>query len=83
MSQAVQRTGSSAYLVGLALEASAKNGNSVVGEPLNVFLNEKYPRDMYGWRVKYAKPWATPLDKQEAIKKMRELDPFNPEIPAS
>jgi hypothetical protein len=38
---------------------------------------------MYGWRVKYAKPWATAEEKLIAIKKMRELDPFNPEIPAS
>jgi O-antigen ligase len=83
ISQSVDRNVSSAYQMGLALETLAKNGNSVLGEPLNNLLNEKYPRDMYGWRVKYAKPWATPLDKQLAIQKMRELDPFNPEIPKS
>jgi O-antigen ligase len=83
MSEAVNRQGSSAYLIGLSLEFAAKNGNQVLGEPLNKLLNEKYPRDMYGWRVKYAKPWATAEEKLIAIKKMRELDPFNPEIPAS
>lgn len=83
MSEAVQLTGSSAYLVGLALENAAQNGNQVIGDPLNQILTEKYPRDMYGWRVKYAKPWSTPQERAEAVLKMRELDPFNPEIPKS
>jgi O-antigen ligase len=83
MSEAVTRQGSSAYLIGLSLESAAKNGNQVIGEPLNELLNDLYPRDMYGWRVKYAKPWATQAEKLVAIEKMRELDPFNPEIPSS
>jgi O-antigen ligase len=83
MSQAVQKLGSSAFLVGMALEFAAKNGNQVVGDPLNDLLNSKYPRDMYGWRVKYAKPWATPTEKALAVQKMKALDPYNPEIPQS
>ena len=83
MSQVVQKLGSSAFLIGMTLEFAAKNGNQVVGDPLNDLLNIKYPRDMYGWRVKYAKPWATPTEKALAIQKMRALDPYNPEIPQS
>lgn len=83
MSQVVQKLGSSAFLIGMTLEFAAKNGNQVVGDPLNDLLNAKYPRDMYGWRVKYAKPWATPAEKALAVQKMRMLDPYNPEIPKS
>ena len=83
MDQAVRKLGSSAYLIGMSLEFAAKNGNQVLGDPLNELLNSKYPRDMYGWRVKYAKPWATSAEKLVAIQKMRELDPYNPEIPNS
>ena len=83
MSQAVQKLGSSAFLIGITLEFAAKNGNQIIGDPLNDLLNAKYPRDMYGWRVKYAKPWATPTEKALAIEKMKALDPYNPEIPKS
>jgi len=83
MSRVVQQMSSSAYLVGLTLQKAVTDGNQPVSDGLNNYLNDNYPRDMYGWRVRYAKPWATPTEKALAIQKMRALDPYNPEIPQS
>lgn len=43
----------------------------------------RYPRDVYGWKMLYYVTSSTPEEKQRAIAKLAQLDPFNPDNPKS
>ena len=43
----------------------------------------RYPRDVYGWKMLYYMASSTPEEKQSAIAKLAQFDPFNPDNPKS
>jgi O-antigen ligase len=72
--------GATAYHMELALDAAIKANN----EPLVVeIVNElliRYPRDFMGWQVRQVLPTASPEERESAYARLKELDPFNPNI---
>jgi hypothetical protein len=44
-------------------------------------LNEKFPKDFYGWKALYYQLSSSPEEKKFALENMRVLDPYNPDIP--
>ena len=83
MTESVNLLGSSAYLNGVVLEYALKNSALAQADPLTASLNERFPRDWFGWKVLYLKQSSTEADKKLALAKLQELDPFNPELPKS
>lgn len=83
MKNASFKPGSTAYLHGLVLQEAIQSGVWSYADEINRKLNKHYPRDWYGWKALYLKQSSTPQERQLAIRKMRELDPYNPEIPKS
>lgn len=43
-------------------------------------LVEKYPRDVFGWRLILYLPNSTTEQKDQALSRLQKLDPFNPEF---
>jgi len=72
--------GATAYHMELALDSAIKaNNEPLVGEIVEELLN-RYPRDFMGWQVRQVLPSASPQDREEAYGRLKEMDPFNPNI---
>ena len=83
MMAASQKVGASSFYSELTLQAAM---NSNLPEPalkIAMYLNERYPRNFMGWGALQALTNSTPSQKDLAIKKLHELDPFNPDLPKS
>jgi hypothetical protein len=72
--------GATAYHMELALDAAIKaNNEPLVGEIVNELLT-RYPRDFMGWQVRQVLSSASPEERERAYARLKELDPFNPNI---
>ena len=78
--EATRLPGITAFHLVLAADAFRQAGLATSPEAKNLLsrLTEEFPRDYYAWRV-IAYTDAIPERKSEALAKLRELDPFNPE----
>ena len=72
--------GATAYHMELALDAAIKaNNEPLVVEIVNELLT-RYPRDFMGWQVRQVLSTASPEERERAYARLKELDPFNPNI---
>jgi hypothetical protein len=64
----------------LALDAALKANSEPLVEEVTRELLNRYPRDFMAWRVRQALVSSLPEEREEAYSKLKELDPFNPNI---
>jgi len=79
----VKILGSSAFHSEMALQGALKGNYVDQAKVITDRILEKYPRDFMAWRSRAFIGNPTPDVRSEAIAKLRELDPYNPEIPKS
>lgn len=77
---ATNKLGATQFHRELALDfAMRENLTGEVG-PLAKELVFDYPRNFFGWRVLSVLTASTPLEREFALARARELDPFNPDL---
>jgi len=78
-----QVVGSSAFHNEMALDTAIRNNLSNEAEVLTKQLTNNFPMDFMGWKAVYFLGSSSQAEKEIALLKMRELDPFNPDLPKS
>jgi len=81
--KSVELPGASAWHLSQVLNSAVSNNFSEQAKVLDNRMLETYPRDVYGWKILYYSISSTPEEKAIAVKKLHELDPFNPDLPKS
>jgi O-antigen ligase len=77
---AAKALGATAFHLELALDAAIKaNDEPLVSDVMNELL-QRYPRNFMAWRVKQALASSTPLEREVAYERLKDLDPYNPDI---
>lgn len=74
---AVKSLGSTSFHAENAMNAFIKSNLGPQAKEITDYLLSKYPRDFAGWGARAVLNSSTPEQKDEAIKKLQELDPFN------
>lgn len=64
------------FLVSQGIEVALKNGYQAQARTLDDKLISKFPRNLYGWQVRFGMPGTTEPDRVMALRKIRELDPY-------
>jgi hypothetical protein len=77
-----QTLGATAFHMNLALDAAIRANDATLGREIVDELNQRYPRDFMAWRVKQVLTGTTPEERLEALRMLKSLDPYNPEIKA-
>jgi O-antigen ligase len=72
--------GATAYHMELALDAAIKANNEPLATEIVNELIDRYPRDFMGWQVRQVLSTGTPEDRERAYERLKEMDPFNPNI---
>jgi O-antigen ligase len=80
ISAAVSTLGATQFHKELALEFAMRNNRQVETAVLANQLVREYPRNFFGWRVLSVLTESSPQEREKALIKARELDPFNPEV---
>lgn len=75
-----QALGATSYHLELALDAAIKAGDENLASEITRELLDRYPRDFMAWRVKQVLATSTREEREEAYLRLKELDPFNPDI---
>ncbi len=75
-----QALGATSYHLELALDAAIKAGDEKLASEITRELLDRYPRDFMAWRVKQVLATSTREEREEAYLRLKELDPFNPDI---
>ena len=83
MMNAVKTLGSTSWHISQVIETSMKNNYVAQASEMDNYLLQRNPRDFFAWRVRYYLSTSTPDQKLEALKMLKKLDPYNPEIPKS
>jgi O-antigen ligase len=83
MMEAVKVKGSTSWHISQVIEAAMKNNFTAQATEMDNLLLARNPRDYFGWRVRYFLTTSSPEQKAESIVRMKNLDPYNPEIPKS
>ena len=78
-----QGLGATAFYSEYALDMALKNNLAAQSRELTKQLNLKYPNDYMGWKSLSLLADRTLEENSEAIKRLSELDPFNPTNPKS
>ena len=81
--QSTTMLGSSAFHSDMALDTTIKNNYLGQAREVTLRLNSKYPREFMGWKALWALDSSSPAEKTLAVRKLHELDPFNPDLPKS
>ena len=81
--KSVELPGTSAWHLSQVLSSAVSNNFSEQAKVLDNRMLMVYPRDIYGWKILYYSTSSTPEEKANAVKKLHELDPFNPDLPKS
>jgi len=81
--KSVELPGTSAWHLSQVLSSAVSNNFSEQAKVLDNRMLTAYPRDVYGWKILYYSTSSTPEEKAIAVKKLHELDPFNPDLPKS
>jgi O-antigen ligase len=77
---AVNKLGGTQFHKELALDFAMRNNREAEVGSLAKALVLEYPRSFFGWRVLSVLTASTPAERELALIKARELDPFNPEL---
>jgi O-antigen ligase len=72
--------GATAYHMELALDAAIKANDEALASEITNELLERYPRDFMAWRVKQVLTSSTPEERDFAYRRLRAMDPYNPDI---
>ena len=80
---ATEANGSTLWHLSTILDKAVMNNFETQARDLDLRLIRDYPRDFYGWKVLYTLNSSSPEEKAHALRKLRELDPYNPQIPKS
>jgi O-antigen ligase len=72
--------GASAFHMELSLDAALQANNEPLAREVLTELLDRYPRDFMAWRVKQVLASSTPEERQEAYLRLKEMDPYNPDI---
>jgi O-antigen ligase len=72
--------GATAYHMELALDAAIKANDERLAANITNELLQRYPRDFMAWRVRQALLSSTPQERALAYQRLREMDPYNPDI---
>ena len=81
--KSVELPGTSQLHLSQVLSSAVSNNFSEQAKVLDNRMLMVYPRDIYGWKILYYSTSSTPEEKANAVKKLHELDPFNPDLPKS
>ena len=77
---AIRTIGSTSFHAENAMNAFIKSNLAPQAKEVTDYLLENYPRDFAGWGARAVLNSSTPEQKAEAMKKLKELDPFNPGV---
>lgn len=77
---AIRTIGSTSFHAENAMNAFIKSNLAPQAKEVTDYLLENYPRDFAGWGARAVLNSSTPEEKAEAMKKLKELDPFNPGV---
>jgi O-antigen ligase len=83
MLESVEVVGSTAFHKEMVIDVALRNNFESQALTLAREIVRQYPKDFMGWRVIAGVNGTTPQEKNEALVKLKELDPFNPNIPKS
>jgi O-antigen ligase len=72
--------GATSFHMELTLDAALKANNEPLAAKITDDLLRRYPRVFMGWRVKQILVSTSDQGREEAYARLRELDPFNPDI---
>ena len=73
--------GSTAFHLSNVISLAIENNYLDQAKTLNNVLTKNYPRELYGWRIMATLSKYSDLEKKMAVKRINELDPFNPNNP--
>ncbi|GDX24707.1 hypothetical protein LBMAG10_13720 [Actinomycetes bacterium] len=73
--------GSTAYHRDITLDTAFQNSFQAQGKEVSDSLIRDFPRDIMGWKAIIYLSTSSASERQEAIFKLHELDPFNPNLP--
>ena len=80
MIESTKVMGSTSFHQELVLGTASSNNYADQAYLIAKRLVTEYPRDYFGWKALYLVPRSNEDEKKEALRKLRELDPFNPEF---
>ena len=72
--------GATAYHLELALDLAIQANDVGQAQAIMNELLVRYPRDFMAWRVKQTLATSTLTEREEAYRRLLELDPYNPDI---
>ena len=72
--------GATSFHMELTLDTALKANNEPLAAKITDDLLRRYPRVFMGWRVKQILASTSDQGREEAYARLRELDPFNPDI---
>ncbi len=72
--------GATAYHMELTLDAALKVDDEVLVSQITDDLLNRYPRNFMAWRVKQVLTSSTPEEREKAYRRLKQLDPYNPDI---
>lgn len=76
MMEIIKRPGSNPFLIAQAQAAAVGSNFNDQGRILNEYLTQKYPRYAYGWITRTQLPFFSDSERQLAIRRITELDPY-------
>ncbi len=79
---AASALGSTAWHRNLAIDAALAQPNNARAIEFAKDSSLAYPRSFWPWKVIYLLPESSETDRSAALKRLQELDPFNPEFKA-
>lgn len=77
---AASALGSTSWHQNLAIDAALAQPNNVRALEFAKDSTLAYPRSFWPWKVIYLLPESSEADRSAALKRLQELDPFNPEF---
>lgn len=83
MMSASKLLGATPWHLSQVIQSAMTNNYLAQATEINNLLLKDYPRDFYGWKVKYYISTSTPAEKTNALAELHQLDPFNPDVPKS
>ena len=83
MRSASSQLGGTAFHKELTLDLAVRNNLIVEAVEISDGIIEEYPRDFFAWKIRaLSNPQGSPL-RLEAVSRLKEMDPFNNELPLS
>ena len=83
MMAASKLLGATPWHLSQVIQSAMSNNYLAQATEINNLLLKDYPRDFYGWKVKYYISTSTPAEKANALAVLHQLDPYNPDVPKS